>query len=140
MGDTLPTMACMSIARGEYFIRTYRRGRLWQRDIAELPLRKLWPRLESEIARRGLAVTVTKDFYGLVVAQRKYATAQLAVEQAKHFFDITQDGERAGQSPHSDVIKAEIQYRLQQQTFDESKLAMEDARLTLGRINVSNFE
>jgi outer membrane protein TolC len=86
---------------------------------------------KSEIARRGLAVTVAKDFYGLVVAQRKYATAQLAVEQAKHFFDITQDGERAGQSPHSDAIKAEIQYRLQQQTFDESKLAMEDARLTL---------
>jgi outer membrane protein TolC len=86
---------------------------------------------KSEIARRGLTVTVTKDFYGLVVAQRKYATAQLAVEQAKHFFDITQDGERAGQSPHSDVIKAEIQYRLQQQTFDESKLAMEDARLNL---------
>ncbi len=84
-----------------------------------------------EIARRGLTVTITKDFYGLVVAQRKYATAQLAVEQAKHFFDITQDAERAGQSPHSDVIKAEIQYRLQQQTFDESKLAMEDARLTL---------
>ena len=47
---------------------------------------------KSEIARRGLTVTVTKDFYGLVVAQRKYATAQLAVEQAKHFFDITQDG------------------------------------------------
>ncbi len=86
---------------------------------------------KSEIARRGLTVTVSKDFYGLVVAQRKYATAQQAVDQTKHFFDITQEAEREGQGPHSDALKAEIQYRLQEQAFDEAKLAMEDARLTL---------
>jgi len=86
---------------------------------------------KAEIARRGLTVTVSKDFYGLVVAQRKYATAQQALEQAKHFLDITQDAEREGQSAHSDAIKAEIQYRLQEQAFDEAKLTMEDARLSL---------
>jgi outer membrane protein TolC len=86
---------------------------------------------KAEIARRGLTVTVSKDFYGLVVAQRKYATSQQALEQTKHFFDITRDAEREGQSPHSDALKAEIQYRLQEQAFDEAKLAMEDARLTL---------
>jgi outer membrane protein len=86
---------------------------------------------KAEIARRGLTVTVSKDFYGLVVAQRKYATSQQALDQTKHFFDITRDAEREGQSPHSDALKAEIQYRLQEQAFDEAKLAMEDARLTL---------
>ncbi len=86
---------------------------------------------KAEISRRGLTVTVSKDFYGLVVAQRKYATSQQALEQTKHFFDITRDAEREGQSPHSDALKAEIQYRLQEQAFDEAKLAMEDARLTL---------
>ena len=86
---------------------------------------------KTEIARRGLTVTVSKDFYGLVVAQRKYATAQQALDQAKHFLDITQAAEREGQAAHSDAIKAEIQYRLQAQAFDEAKLTMEDARLSL---------
>src|SRR5712671_1934613 len=44
---------------------------------------------KTEIARRGLTVTVSKFFYTLVVAQRKYATSQEAVDQAKHFLDIT---------------------------------------------------
>lgn len=86
---------------------------------------------KSEIARRGLTVTVSKFFYTLVVAQRKYATAQEALDQAQHFFSITQDGEKQGQSPHSDTLKAEIQYRIQKQAFDEARLAMEDARLDL---------
>jgi len=86
---------------------------------------------KTEIARRGLTVTVSKFFYTLVVAQRKYATAQEALDQAKHFLDITQSGERQGQSPHSDELKAEIQYRIQKQAFEESRLAMEDARLDL---------
>src|SRR5712692_2302745 len=37
---------------------------------------------KAEIARRGLAATVTKDYYALIIAQRKYATAQQAFEQA----------------------------------------------------------
>ncbi len=86
---------------------------------------------KSEIARRGLTVTVSKDFYGLVVAQRKYATSQQALDQARHFFDLAGAAEREGQGPHSDALKAEIQVRLQEQAFDEAKLAMEDARLTL---------
>jgi outer membrane protein TolC len=86
---------------------------------------------KSEIARRGLTVTVSKAFYGLVVAQRKYATSQQALDQAKHFFDLAGAAEREGQGPHSDSLKAEIQYRIQEQAFDEAKLAMEDARLTL---------
>jgi outer membrane protein TolC len=84
-----------------------------------------------EIARRGLTVTVTRIYYALGVAQRKYATTQLALERAKHFFDITQDAERVGQAAHSDVVKAEIQYRQQEQAFEEAKLAMEGARLDL---------
>jgi len=94
---------------------------------------------KSEIARRGLTVTVSKDFYGLVVAQRKYATAQQAVDQAKHFFDLAGAGEREGQGPHSDSLKAEVQYRIQVQAFDEAKLAMEDARLTLAVLLFPTF-
>jgi outer membrane protein len=86
---------------------------------------------KAEIARRGLTVTVTRSYYALVVAQRKYATAQQALQQAKHFLDLTQDTERVGQAPHSDAVKAEIQYQLQVQAFEEARLAMEDVRLGL---------
>jgi outer membrane protein TolC len=94
---------------------------------------------KSEIARRGLTVTVSKSFYGLVVAQRKYATSQQAVDQAKHFFDLAGSAEREGQGPHSDALKAEVQYRIQQQAFDDAKLAMEDARLTLAVLLFPTF-
>jgi outer membrane protein len=94
---------------------------------------------KSEIARRGLAVTVTKSYYGLVVAQRKYATAQAGLDQSKHFMDITQDLEHQGQAPHSDAVKAEIQYRIQKQAFDEARFAMEDTRLGLAVILFPDF-
>jgi outer membrane protein TolC len=94
---------------------------------------------KSEIARRGLAVTVTRSYYGLVVAQRKYATAQAGLDQAKRFMDITQGLERQGQAPHSDAVKAEIQYRIQKQAFDEAKFAMEDTRLSLAVILFPDF-
>jgi outer membrane protein TolC len=86
---------------------------------------------KMEIAQRGLNVTVTKDYYALLVAQRKYATAQQARDQAKRFLDITQDTENQGQAAHSDVIKAQIQYGQQQQAFEEANLAMDNARLDL---------
>ncbi len=86
---------------------------------------------KAEIAQRGLNATVTKLYYSLAVAQRKYSTAQMAADTAKHFYDITQDAERVGQAAHSDVLQAEIQFRLQDQAFREAKLAMESARMDL---------
>jgi outer membrane protein TolC len=84
-----------------------------------------------EIARRGLGVTVSRAYYGLITTQRKYATAQEAAQQARRFFDISQQQQRLGQVAQSDVVKAEIQYQQQQQNFQEALLAMENARLTL---------
>jgi len=86
---------------------------------------------KAEIARRGLAVTVTRAYYGLVIAQRKYATAQLALMQAQQFLTITQELERGGEAPHSDVVKAQIQYNSQDQTLRDARLGMETARLDL---------
>jgi outer membrane protein TolC len=94
---------------------------------------------KSEIARRGLTVTVTKNYYALVAAQRKYATAQAGLDQAKHFLDITQAAEKQGQAPHSDAVKADIQYRIQKQAYDEARFAMEDTRLTLAVMMFPDF-
>ena len=87
-----------------------------------------------EIAQRGLVVTVTRDYYAFVAAQRKYATAQLAAQQAQRFFDIAQQQERLGQVARADVVKAEISARQQRQAFDETALAMSNARLALAVI------
>ena len=84
-----------------------------------------------EIAQRGLGVTVTRTYYGLIAAERKYAAAQAAADQAGRFLQMTQDQQRAGQVARSDVIKAEIQYQQQQQNFRDAFLAMDNARLTL---------
>jgi outer membrane protein TolC len=94
---------------------------------------------KAEIARRGLVVALTKNYYGMVVAQRKYATSQAGLDQAKRFLDLTQDAEHQGQAPHSDAVKAEIQYRIQKQAFDEAKFAMEDGRLGLAVMIFSDF-
>jgi len=84
-----------------------------------------------EIARRGLVVTVTKNYYALVAAQRKYAAAQQAAQTAARFLDVAQQQQRAGQVAQSDVIKADIQYRQQQQNYQDAQLAMDSARLAL---------
>ena len=86
---------------------------------------------KEEIARRGLTVAVTKAYYALAVAQRKYATAQQSRDQAKRFFDLAQQQEQAGQASHSDVVKSEIQYRQQEQAFADALLAMDSSRLDL---------
>jgi outer membrane protein TolC len=84
-----------------------------------------------EVATRGLAVTVTKTYYALVGAERKYATAQQAAQQAARFLEVTQQQERLGQVARSDAVKAEIQSRQQQQAFREAALAIDSARLAL---------
>lgn len=94
---------------------------------------------KSEIARRGLGVTVTKTYYALVAAQRKYAAAQAALNQAQHFLDIATDLEHQGQGSHSDTLKASVQYRIQKQAFDEARFSMEDTRLSLAVILFPDF-
>ena len=84
-----------------------------------------------EVARRGLAVTVTRAYYALVTAERKYASAQLAADQSARFLEIARQQERLGQVARSDTVKAEIQDRQQQQAFREAGLAIDSARLAL---------
>ena len=88
-------------------------------------------RAKQEIARRGLKVTVTKDYYALLVSQRKYGTAEESLKQAERFLAMTRDQEHQGEVAHSDVIKAQIQFNQQQAALEDAKLQMENDRLTL---------
>jgi outer membrane protein TolC len=96
-------------------------------------------RARAEIARRGLVVTVTKAYYGLITAQRKYATAQLALDQARRLLTITQDLERAGEVAHSDVIKAQIQLNTQDQALRDATVVMDTARMDLAVLLSPDF-
>jgi len=96
-------------------------------------------RARAEIASRGLVVTVVQAYYGLVVAQRKYGTEQLAAEEAKKFLDISQKLENGGEVAHSDVIKAHIQYEQQQRDLEESRLGMEKSRLEVAVLLFPDF-
>jgi outer membrane protein TolC len=84
-----------------------------------------------EVAQRGLAVVVTRNYYAFLTSQRKYATAQQSVQQAQRFLEISQQQENAGQVAHSDVVKAQILYEQQRQAFQEASLAVETSRLNL---------
>jgi outer membrane protein TolC len=95
---------------------------------------------KSEIARRGLVVTVTRAYYGLVIAQRKYATAQQALDQAQRSLSISEKLERGGEVAHSDVVKFQLQSATQEQSFRETKLAMESARLDLAVLLFRDFD
>jgi outer membrane protein TolC len=96
-------------------------------------------RAKAEIATRGLVVTVTQSYYGLVVAQRKYSTAQRAAAEAARFLDISQKLENGGEVAHADVIKARIQAQQKQRDLQEAQLDMERSRLDLAVLVFPDF-
>lgn len=95
---------------------------------------------KSEIALRGLVVTVTRAYYGLVIAQRKYATAQQAFDQAQRSLSISEKLERGGEVAHADVVRFQLQSAAQEQAFREAKLAIDIARLELAVLLFRNFD
>jgi outer membrane protein TolC len=97
-------------------------------------------RAKLEIARRGLAATVTKNYYALIAAQRKYAIAQQSLDQAQRFVTISQDLERGREVAHSDVVKATLQGNTQEQALEEATLGMESARLDLAVLLFRGFD
>ncbi|MGD0364601.1 MAG: TolC family protein [Bryobacteraceae bacterium] len=92
-----------------------------------------------EIARRGLAATVTKSYYAFIVAQRKYATAQQALDQAGRASTISEQLEHGGEVAHSDVVKARLQVIAQQQALREANLGVENSRMDLAVLLFRDF-
>jgi outer membrane protein TolC len=96
-------------------------------------------RAKAEVAGRGLVLTVVQNYYGLIAAQRKYASVQLAATEAEKFLNLSQKLERGGEVAHSDVLKAQIQYNDRQRDLREAQLAMDKARLDLAVLLFPNF-
>src|SRR6202790_554441 len=96
-------------------------------------------RARSEIAARGLGVTVTQTYYAFVTAQRKYSTEQRAAAEAEHFFEISQKLEHGGEVAHSDVIKAQIQMEQVQRDLRAAELEMNRSHLELAVLVFPDF-
>jgi len=96
-------------------------------------------RARSEIAARGLVVTVVQSYYGFVIAQQKYSTAQRAQDEAERFSSIVQKLEHGGEVARADVIKAQIQLQQQQRELQEAELEMNRRRLELAVLVFPDF-
>ncbi len=96
-------------------------------------------RAKLDVAARGLVATVAQNYYGLVVAGRKYATAQAAANEAQRFLTISQQLEQGGEVAHSDVIKAQLQFNDRQRDLLESHLALEKSRIGLAVLLFRDF-
>ena len=96
-------------------------------------------RAKYEIATRGLVVTVAQAYYGYLAAQRKYATARHANEEAQRFLGISQKLEQGGEVAHSDVIKAQLQSQQIQRDLREAELGANKSRLDLAVLIFRDF-
>ena len=65
-----------------------------------------------------------QNYYTLVAAQRKLASAQQSLREAQQFLDITQKQESGGEVAHSDVVKAQIQVAQRQRDAQDAELAV----------------
>ena len=96
-------------------------------------------RAKSEIAARGLVLTVVQTYYAFVVAQRKYATAQKLSAEGERFLNISRKLENGGEVAHADVIKAQLQFNQQTRDLREAQLSMDRSRLGLAVLIFSDF-
>jgi outer membrane protein TolC len=96
-------------------------------------------RAKSEVAARGLVVTVVEAYDGYIVSQRKYANAQRAGAEADRFLEISQELEKGGEVADSDVIKAKIQAQQQQRSLQDATILMNKNRLDLAVLVFPNF-
>jgi outer membrane protein len=96
-------------------------------------------RANAEVATRGLVTTIVKTYYAEVVNRRKYANAQLAVDEAKRFFDLTQKLEQGGEVAHADVIKAQLAANDAQRGLQDAHLAMDSSHLDLAVLIFPDF-
>jgi outer membrane protein TolC len=93
----------------------------------------------SEIASRGLVVTVVQAYYAAAAAQQKLDSSRKAADEGERFLKLTQDLERGGEVARSDVIKAELQVNDRRRQFQEARLAVLNSRLDLAVLIFPDF-
>ena len=110
----------------EELLSLVRRGEIRMAVAAEAVARA-----KTDVAARGLKLTVTQDYYAISVAQRKVAIAQRGLSEAQRFLDITRKQEQGGEAAHADVIKAQLQVAQRQRDVSDAQLAVQKAKIAL---------
>jgi outer membrane protein TolC len=108
-------------------------------DYRKTKLAEEVARARAEIAARGLAATVTLNYYGMVSATRRLANSRQSEREAQQFLEITRKQERGGEVAHSDAVKAEIQSVQRQRDTQEAQLSLDKARLSFSVLLFPNF-
>ncbi len=93
----------------------------------------------TEIAARGLVVTVVQSYYGVLAAQSRTVNGERAYQEGQHFLDLSRKLEEGGEVAHSDTIKAQIQANDLKRAWEEAKLAEQNMRLSLAVLVFPNF-
>jgi outer membrane protein TolC len=96
-------------------------------------------RAKADVAGRGLVATIVQNYYSLVSTQRKFASAQQGLLEARQFLDITQRQENGGEVAHSDVVKAQIQVAQRTRDAQDAELAVLKSRLGLSVLIFPDF-
>lgn len=86
---------------------------------------------KRDIVERGLVATVVQSYYAAVAAQRKFANAQRALEEAQRFVDVTEKLETGGEVAHADVLKARLVLQQRQRDVQDAQLGADKARIAL---------
>jgi outer membrane protein TolC len=95
-------------------------------------------RARADVAGRGLVATIVTNYYTLVAAQRKLASAQQGLREAQ-FLEITKQQEAGGEVAHSDVVKAQIQVAQRTRDAQEAELLVLKSRLGLSVLVFPDF-
>ncbi len=94
---------------------------------------------KADVAARGLVATLVQDYYAVVIAQRRLANAQVTLQDAQKFLDITQKQEQGGEAAHADVVKAQVQVQQHERDVLDAQLAIDKARLALAVLIFPDF-
>ena len=84
---------------------------------------------KKDLAERGLVATVTQNFYGMAVAQRKVGNAQASLREARDFQDLSAKQERGGEAAKVDVIKAQLQVQQRERDLQDAQATLDKARM-----------
>jgi outer membrane protein len=96
-------------------------------------------RAKADLAARGLVSTIVTNYYTLVAAERKLASAQQGLREAQQFLEITRRQEAGGEVAHSDVVKAQIQVNQRARDAQEAELNALKGRLGLSILVFTEF-
>jgi outer membrane protein TolC len=94
---------------------------------------------KKDLAERGLVATVTQNFYGMAVGQRKVNHAQASLQEAREFQDLTQKQERGGEAAKVDVIKAQLQVQQRERDLQDAQATLDKARMGFAVLLFPNY-